>query len=151
MAESEREAQQTQQALQNLQQQVASGSVGTSGKHGPGGQGEADSAQSVEEELKTLEVVVEALREELGAQSDAARVEKQRLESLNREQSQALQKEREGLQLARQELNDRPSKEEFVAVRRQLKMVQKIAFNVQDDEVEVRILIFLAMTNTRVV
>lgn len=137
LAESEREFQQVQQALQSLQQQVANGTVGSGNKQRGAGE-EADTAQSVEEELKTLQVVVHSLREELGAQVDAARVEKQRLESLNREQAQALQKERGDLQRARQELAERPSKEEFVAVRRQLKMVQKIAFNVQDDESEVR-------------
>lgn len=136
LAESEREAQQWQQSVQNLQQQVSTGTAGGSGKHGTD-RDEADTTQSVEEDLKTLHVVVNSLREELSTQSDAARVEKQRLESLNREHAQALQKEREMLQRTRLELAERPSKEEFVGMRRQLKMVQKIAFNVQDDEAEV--------------
>ena len=125
LAESEREQQNLQHALQNLQQQ---GSATASQQQG----------SSTEEELRTLHVVVNSLREELVTQNDAARAEKQRLEASNREHVQLLQKEKDSHQRARQELAERPTKEEFLSVRKQLKMVQKIAFNVQDDEHEVR-------------
>jgi len=124
LAESEREQQNLLQSLQNLQQQNS-------------GEAAQEHASTAEEELRTLHVMVNSLREELVTQNDAARAEKQRLEASNREHVQSLQKEREALQRARQELAERPSKEEFLSVRKQLKMVQKIAFNVQDDEQEV--------------
>lgn len=127
LAESEREQQNLQQTLQLLQQQAAGG----------GSRGTEQSDNSAEEELRTLQVVVTSLREDLVALSDTARADKQRLEASNREYVQTLQKEKEALQKARQELSERPSREEFLAVRRQLKMVQKIAFNVQDDDHEV--------------
>lgn len=135
LAESERECQNALSSLQSLQQQIASGEIGVN-KRQQGGDA-ARQQQSAEEELKTLQVVVANLREELVTTSDAARSEKQRLEATVREVTQQLGKEREQAARYKAELADRPSREDYLAVRKQLKMVTKIAFNVQDEDIEV--------------
>ena len=130
LAESERELTNTQQAVLNLQQLLQDSNDPSSSSAASTVDGGAT------EELRTLQVVVGGLREEMVLQADAARAEKQRLDAALRESTAALSKEREALQRVRQELEQRPTREEYVAVRRQLKMVQKIAFNVQDEEEE---------------
>jgi hypothetical protein len=133
LAESERECQNALSALQSLQQQIATGEIAVGRRPGS----DAAKHQSAEEETKTLQVVVASLREELAATADAARAEKQRLEATNRDLTQQLAKEREQGLRYKTELADRPSKEDYLAVRKQLKMVTKIAFNVQDEDMEV--------------
>lgn len=134
LAESEREAGNAQQALQDLQQQIETGelAIPKSSKTSSAGL----NSQSAEEELKTLQVVVSSLREDLVAAGDAGRAEKQRLEASCRELTQQLAREREQAAKWRQELAERPSKEEFSATRKQLRMVTKIAFNVQDEDMD---------------
>lgn len=136
LAESERECQNALSALQSLQQQIASGEIAVN-KRQLGGDA-ARQQQSAEEELKTLQVVVANLREELVTTSDTARSEKQRLEASIRELTTQLGKEREQGARYKAELAVRPSREDYHAVRKQLKMVTKIAFNVQDEDMEVR-------------
>eukprot|EP01038_Epipyxis_sp_PR26KG_P006821 gene6821-9339_t len=85
---------------------------------------------------EALGFVITDLQEEIRKKEDLFRLEKQKLESSIRDLSQQLTKERESLNRMNQELLDRPSKDEFLSLKRQYKMVQKIAFNVQDDERE---------------
>jgi len=134
LAESEREAGNAQQALQDLQQQIETGELAIPKSSKASGAGL--NSQSAEEELKTLQVVVSSLREDLVAAGDAGRAEKQRLEASCRELTQQLAREKEQAAKWRQELAERPSKEEFSATRKQLRMVTKIAFNVQDEDMD---------------
>jgi hypothetical protein len=120
--------------LSSLEEQLASGGASPS-RSGKSQQSAGD--RSAEEEARTLQVVVSSLREELSATIDAARTEKQRLEATCRELTQQAAKEKEQAQRCRQDLLERPSREEFIAMRKQLRMVTKIAFNVQDEDLEV--------------
>ncbi|KAJ1437644.1 CASP C terminal-domain-containing protein [Ochromonadaceae sp. CCMP2298] len=117
-------------AQQGLQQSIAQLRVEGDADR----EGESAKGSDQDEDIQTLHLVVSNLREQLAQAGDAARGEKQRLEAASRDSTQQLAKERELLQRTRQELSERPSKESFQAVKRQLKMVQKIAFNVQDEE-----------------
>ena len=56
------------------------------------------------------------------------------MEVSNRDSCAALNTEREQVARITRELNSRPSTEELVAVKRQLKVLQKIAFNVEDED-----------------
>ncbi len=97
--------------------------------------GDASSTKAGEtEDGRTLQLMVAELREELRKQEDQLRSEKQRLEGLLRDAHQQLVKEKEVLNGTRQELAERPSREDHLSIRRQLKSLQRIAFNVQDDE-----------------
>lgn len=87
------------------------------------------------EDISTLQLLVSRLRDELEEARDVQRGERQQLEASVRDISTALHRERELVGHLKADLSDRPSKDEFHAVRRQLHLVQKIAFHVEDDEV----------------
>ena len=92
------------------------------------------------ETTETLELVISELRQEIRRKEEMFRTEKQRLEAANRDVHQQLSKDRELLGRAKQELAERPTREDLLSVRRQLKMLQRVAFNVQDeDDGEVRL------------
>ena len=88
------------------------------------------------EDISTLQLLVSRLRDELEEARDGQRGERQQLEASVRDISAALHRERELVGHLKADLSERPSKDEFHAVRRQLHLVQKIAFHVEDDEVE---------------
>lgn len=88
------------------------------------------------EDISTLQLLVSRLRDELEEARDGQRGERQQLETSVRDLSSALHRERELVGHLKADLSERPSKDEFHAVRRQLHLVQKIAFHVEDDEVE---------------
>jgi len=88
------------------------------------------------EDISTLQLLVSRLRDELEEVRDGQRGERQQLEASVRDISASLHRERELVGHLKAELSERPSKDEFHAVRRQLHLVQKIAFHVEDDEVE---------------
>ena len=85
-------------------------------------------------DYETLQLVVAELRQDIRLKEDALRVEKQRLEGKHRETTQLLSREREALGKVRLELAERPTKDDLVSLRRQLKMLQRVAFNVQEDD-----------------
>lgn len=89
------------------------------------------------EEIETLQLVINDLRMELKKKDDSARIEKGKLETSLREANHQISKERDILSLTRKELAERPTKEDLINARRQLKILQSIAFNVNaEDEYE---------------
>jgi len=99
----------------------------------------APGQQTSKSQTLTLQLVVGELREELQRQSDSSRNEllaRQRAEAALREASQQLSRERDAATQLRQELASRPSKEEFLDFKRQLRVLHRIAFNVQDDQMD---------------
>lgn len=88
------------------------------------------------EDAHTLQIVVSKLRDELAHQEELLRTEKHRLDSQNRELANQLSREKASLQKLQQELRGLPSREGYAELRRQLRVVQKIAFNVQDEDDE---------------
>ena len=65
---------------------------------------------------------------------DQSRQEKSKLDCNIRELTQLLNKEKEINMKLQEEIKVRPSRSEYMAVRRQLRTVTKIAFNVQDED-----------------
>lgn len=101
------------------------GSSGSSSKLA-GGKGEEDS--------QTLQLVIMELRHEIRSKEDALRVEKQRLESKHRETVQLLSREREALGKIKLELAERPTHDDLSSLKRQIKMLQRVAFNATEDD-----------------
>ena len=113
---------------------LSSLSGGGTASRGVGGGGGGGVSGKGGEDYETLHLVVTELRQEIRLKEDALRVEKQRLEGKHRETSQLLSKERESISKIRLELAERPTKEDLFSLRRQLKMLQRVAFNVQEDD-----------------
>ena len=86
------------------------------------------------DEVRTLQAVLTEVRQEARNKEEASKAEKVKLEALNRELSQQLSLERDASARLRMELADRPSRDELNNVRRQLNVLQRVAFNVQDME-----------------
>jgi len=86
------------------------------------------------EEIETLQLVINDLRMELKKKDDSARIEKGKLETSLREANHQISKERDMLSLTRKELTERPTKEDLINARRQLKILQSIAFNVNAED-----------------
>jgi homeobox protein cut-like len=84
--------------------------------------------------VTTLQLVVAELQERVLSQEDLLRSEKQRMDAMLRESTQHVNRERESLARVKQELAERPTREDMTALKKQLKMLQKIAFNVEDEE-----------------
>lgn len=101
------------------------GATGSASKSG-GGKGEEDS--------QTLQLVIMELRHEIRSKEDALRVEKQRLESKHRETVQLLSREREALGKVKLELAERPTHDDLSSLKRQIKMLQRVAFNATEDD-----------------
>lgn len=87
-----------------------------------------------EEETSTLHALVAELRSELRRKEETHRSDKARLESSGRDAAAALSREREAATLLRQELGERPRKEELAVARRQLRVLQRVLFNVEDGD-----------------
>ena len=94
-------------------------------------------AGSADADHQALARVVADLRQELRQREDALRTEKQRAEVVSRDLAQQLSKEREVLAKTKLELAERPSRDELTATRRQLRMLQRIVFKVEDEDDEV--------------
>ncbi len=103
---------------------------------GGNGSSGGDSSGSPVEEIETLQLVMNELKDQNRKQEDLLRSERLRLEMCNRETHQQLTHTTEELASVKAELADRPSKEDIVNTRRQLRMLQKIAFNVEDQDGE---------------
>jgi homeobox protein cut-like len=126
----------------SLSQSVVSNSVSPQ-QVGTGGGSSSDRRGEGGEDCETLQLVITELRQEIRSTEDVLRTQKQRLEGKQRETSQLLSREREALGKVRLELADRPTKDDLYSLRRQMKMLQRVAFNVQeDDEGGVRCLIY---------
>jgi regulator of replication initiation timing len=87
-------------------------------------------------QLEALETIVSQLRSESRTFQESLLSERIRYEALLREQSAVIAKEKESADKIRQELADRPSRTEYITLRRRLQIVQKIAFHSSsvDDE-----------------
>lgn len=88
------------------------------------------------EELFALRMTMDTLRSESRKKEDFFRSERQKLETSLRDLAQQLAAEREAGGRIRRELNDRPTKADLLSVRRQLVVLQRIAFNVRDEDAE---------------
>lgn len=108
---------------------AAGGAAGTSATGTPMKGGSSNDAE-------TLQMVVSDLRADIRKKEETFRTERQRLEGQLREVSQQLAREKEALAKVRLELAERPTKDDLVSVRRQLKMLQRVAFNVEDEDNE---------------
>jgi homeobox protein cut-like len=87
-----------------------------------------------EEDYETLQLVISELRHEIRSKEDTLRAEKQRIEGKHREALQLLSREREALGKVKLELAERPTKEDLFSLRRQVKILQKVAFNAQEED-----------------
>ena len=86
----------------------------------------ADGAEA--NKLPSYEQLVAQLRDELATQAESFRTEKLKLEASCREQTLQLQKEAETISRLQQELQARPRLEDLRAVKKRLRVVEKIAF-----------------------
>jgi homeobox protein cut-like len=87
------------------------------------------------EENQTLQVMITELQNEIRLKEEFYRKEKARHDSMTKELQNQLSRERESLSKCKQELLERPVKDDLIAVRKQLRLLQRIVFNVEDDEV----------------
>ena len=92
------------------------------------------SSSTAGEDSQTLHLMINDLRQEIRLKEESARSEKLRLDASLREMSQQLSKERTEYSICKHELMERPTKEDLVAVRKQLKLLHKVVFNANDDE-----------------
>lgn len=137
LAEGSERAQSRIAELEGEIEALRNASLHSSGRGGSGfGHGSSAGSSLEAEEAQTLQLVIADLRNEVRRKEDVARADKHRLESAAREATQALSREREAASKLRQELAERPSKDDIKAVRRQLKMLQRVAFNAEDDDDE---------------
>lgn len=88
----------------------------------------------IEDEIEALQLVINELKDQNRKQEDLLRSERLRLEMANREVQQQLTHTKEELARVKADLAERPSKEDVMNTRRQLRMLQKIAFNVEDQD-----------------
>lgn len=105
---------------------------------------EKDDTQSQNIEDKALtQLLLSDLRAECQKKDEMLRLERQKFDSSLRDATSQLNKEREAISSLRQELADRPNKEEHISLKRHFKTLQRIVFNLQDDDGEVRYHILL--------
>jgi homeobox protein cut-like len=88
------------------------------------------------EDFQTLQLMVNELRQEIRKKEDSSRAEKQRLEASIRDLNHQLSQEREVVTATKQELLQRPLKEDLLMLRKQLRLLQRVVFNADDDEGE---------------
>ena len=129
VAEAESEIEVLRVALSSAQGAHSAGIAGANNTTGSGG---GIGTAAALEEARTLQAVVVELRIEIRKKEENSRTDKQRLEATLREAQQQLQREREALGRVRQELTERPQKEDVATLRRQLRVLQRVAFNVED-------------------
>lgn len=109
---------------QDLMRQGVTGGIGMDSNISP----------VIEDEIEALQLVINELKDQNRKQEDLLRSERLRLEMANREVQQQLTHTKEELARVKADLAERPSKEDVMNTRRQLRMLQKIAFNVEDQD-----------------
>ena len=87
-----------------------------------------------DESNQTLHILVSELQQELRKKEDQFRIEKQKLETSNKDLNELTRKQKEEVETLKKEVSSRPSREELTSAKRQLKVLQKVAFNVEDDD-----------------
>lgn len=132
----------------NVPSPTSSGSTGTSSRDASVTSSTGNGAGVIGEESHTLQIVISDLKQEIRRKEESFRSDKQRLEVSLREAAANLVKEREILSRIRQELAERPTKEDMRGVRKQLRMLQRVAFNVEDEDDEVAVQILHSIVNT---
>lgn len=88
------------------------------------------------EEIGALRMALDTIRSESRKKEEIYRSERLKLEASVRDLTLQLASEREAGGRIRRELNDRPTKADLLSVRRQLVVLQRIAFNVKDEDAE---------------
>jgi hypothetical protein len=99
------------------------------------GGSERESTPGEDKALASL--LLAELRAECQRKDETARAERLKHESAMREGAAQLAKEREAAARLRQELSDRPSRDDHLTMARQLKALQRIVFNLQDGDNDV--------------
>jgi homeobox protein cut-like len=89
---------------------------------------------SSHDDSQTLKLVINELRSEIRKKEDFIYSEKTRYDHMYQEISQLLAKEKDQLLKTRQELLERPLKDDYISIKRQLKLLQKITFHTSDDD-----------------
>jgi homeobox protein cut-like len=92
---------------------------------------------SILSEFQSLQILADELRQELRRKEDEYRTDKARSDTLVRDLTMQLAVEKDGHQRASADLAGRPSAAEGEALRRQLRSLQRIAFNAQEDNEDV--------------
>lgn len=113
---------------------------GHSGRHKP-------SMDSLLSEFQSLQLLADELRLELRRKEDDHRTDKARSDSLNRELSLQLSVQKDNLEKFTTELSKRPTVEEAETMQRQLRSLQRIAFNAEDDDREVFVAQLILISN----
>lgn len=85
------------------------------------------------EESQALKILLSDLKVELAKKDELSRQERQKADSALREVQSGLMRERDVVNALKKELSERPTREALVAVRRQLKTLQVVAFNSSQD------------------
>jgi homeobox protein cut-like len=98
---------------------------------------EGGQSPSQKDDVQTLNLIIQELRQELIRCEDLMRSERINFEQRDRESTQLLAKERDQLSRLRQELAERPLKEDYILAKRQLRLLQKVTFHLSDDDPEV--------------
>lgn len=93
-------------------------------------------------EFQSLQIVADELRQSLRRKEDEYRSEKARNDTLSRDLNMQLAVEKDAHHRASTELAKRPTTEEVESLKRQLRSLQRIAFNAQEDDTEVILIIF---------
>eukprot|EP00607_Mallomonas_marina_P007130 CAMPEP_0182438910 /NCGR_PEP_ID=MMETSP1167-20130531/86099_1 /TAXON_ID=2988 /ORGANISM="Mallomonas Sp, Strain CCMP3275" /LENGTH=775 /DNA_ID=CAMNT_0024632461 /DNA_START=161 /DNA_END=2488 /DNA_ORIENTATION=+ len=100
------------------------------------GREERERERGEEDELHALEFMVTELRREVKKREENAREERQKLEATVRDVTKQLSVEREEVIRLKARERERPSPEQYEELRRQVIMLQKIAFNTQEEDDE---------------
>jgi len=89
------------------------------------------------DEIQTLQAMLLEIRQEYRQKEEVARSEKSALEAQIRDLTQLLSSERTIVAKLQSDLAERPTKEEYATVRRQLGLLQRVTFNIQEEDCEV--------------
>jgi chromosome segregation ATPase len=112
--------------LQSSQSQYKSSSQTTSS-------GNQSAAADTVDQQALQEMLVADLRADCQRKEELLRSLRAKNESMMRDVSLQLSKERESVSQLRQELTERPALEDFLSIKQQLKVLQRLVFNIQDD------------------
>jgi homeobox protein cut-like len=85
-------------------------------------------------EASDVRMLMDELRRELRKKEDDLRTDKAKSDAIQRDLTLQLSLERENVQNLTKELNVRPTIEEVESLKRQLRTLQRIAFNIQEDD-----------------
>ena len=89
---------------------------------------------SSHDDLQTLKLVISELRHELRKKDDLLYSEKVRYEKMTQNLTQQLSHEKTQLLQLRQDLSERPLKDDYIAIKRQLKLLTKITFHIDEND-----------------